>query len=380
MATLKQDIAELRKLKQMQSRFAPKVTKDRQLSTLEAVKQVAEASTPTSALGFVNRGVASVARAPSGIRRATLTGAGTAIGEAVGPVGAGAGAAVGGTLADIADASESPKLQEAVAESFKKFGFTKKLAQDLSLKAIQSMSKDDIVSFLKKRGGEFATGALLAGGAKKITKAVIKSSRREAAGAVKTGFADPALATKVGQKKAFRDLTNFERPILRKELLKNAEDVKKLRVQLGAPKGQLELVLSLETKFAAGTKVSNAELLLGREAARKVNKRGGSNGKLASRIFKKIALETEKRFPGASKKFKRVEKTVKAQAEEGDQPAKGIIGAISSLKGKGLLKLLVPSFGTKTGANLRKLLEASPTTGTALSSVILDAFSKRKGK
>jgi len=319
---------------------------------------------------------AQIGSLPSGPRRAVLEGGGTALGAVAGPLGAGAGAAAGGTLADIADTTENPKVIEAVQAEFKKSGFSGKLAKNLAVQAAQSMSKDDIVSFFKKRGIEFGLGASLSGAAKGVTKSVIKSSRKSSAGAVKTGFADPKLATKVGQLKANRTLKNFKTPILRKEPIEKVQDLRKL---IGSPKGQLELVLSLETKLAKGTRLSNAELLLGREASRKVMAKGGSNGELANNIFKKIATETEKRFPGASRKFKRVEKTIKAKQTEGKESTQSLISAVGSLKGKGLLKALIPSFGLKTGANLRNLLQATPGGGTAaLAPIIKALLDKRK--
>lgn len=114
---------------------------------------------------------------------------------------------------------------------------------------------------------------------------------------------NPELISSRAQQKAFKDLERTTSLLMRKDPV---ELQSKFIQMTSTPGGQQRLVSSTREALAKGEVVPNTQLLAAREAAGKLQARGGSFAPVAKRVKKQVTQLLEEQAPGYGSKVKKV--------------------------------------------------------------------------
>jgi hypothetical protein len=298
-------------------------------------------------------------------RRVALTAGLGEMGQAASPLAAGAGAALGGTLADAAD---DPKAAVGVAGRLGKVAADVAVApQNIMGDAANVASPSDAAEFAAKRAAEFASAAIPAGIAKGLSSV-------RAAGPFTAALNEPGLGIPGGPKRALEALGAAKTAARAGEDL---GDASRLRKMLSTPGGRIKLSEEAIAASKSGQEVSATQALAYREALGKVQDKGGTfagDYRVARQYF---SSELERLAPGLMKKMGSARKAFLALGR-GNEPT-GLIEAVANPVANVAKALAFPGARAAAGALTRASAEAAVPTATA-SLAALESLRKARKK
>lgn len=299
--------------------------------------------------------------APEAVQQGIMTGGGAMAGEAVaGPVGAGAGAAIGGGMAETMQNPQTalkyikPLMNQALSPTPANVMSTVKTAKD---------GKEEIGEFAKRRGIEAATAAATSG----VLKAGAKWAVGKPEGPFSAAFDSPSVVSKTVRGNILKELGAA------KQAAKVGDDVaeaSRLRRMLSIGQaGKVKLAEEAIENLQKGRPMSTTQLLAYKEALGKVGTKGGTFADDYIKGAKEIGRMLHEQAPNVAKHQALAHKVFLSMGEQGGKDS--LIGAVKAL-GSPIQTLIEGAAGPMrlAGAASRGIVEGTLPTSQILATVM----------